>query len=112
MEDAIKRLRDEDAAAGRSGIYDGWGHTGKNHSHGVHREYAVALSNEGLSFGETFSRAKHYVDSNDDIAAVTFSTNLDFGPRSKFGLGGELWFHKEVLLDKLKPCASQTLYIK
>ena len=110
MEDTIKQLRDADAKEGKPGIYEGWGHTGQNYSSGVHREYALELSNRGLPFNETFKEAKLYVDMNDDIISLTFSTNLD--ALSKFGKGGELWFHKKKLLDKINRCKFQIMYIK
>jgi len=110
METMIKGLRDKDAESLRRGIHEGWGHTGENHSYGPHRAKAVSLSNSGFGFPETFKLAYQYADEHDDILALTFSTNLD--SKSKFGSGGEIWFHKRLLPEKVHKYCKQILYIK
>jgi len=108
MEDTINQLRVKDAKSLRRGIYEGLGHDGKNHSGGVHRAKALSLCNMGIPFHKTLELAYQYADEHDDILALTFSTHL----RSEFGSGGCIWFHKELLSEKVRFGDQSILYIK
>jgi hypothetical protein len=109
MDTMIRRLRNEATQSLRPGIYDQCGHKGENHKGGNHRTKALSLSNDGHSYPETFLLAKQYADEHDDIVGLTFSTSR--GPKSRFGPGGEIYFHMNLTAERIQICRNW-LYIK